>query len=64
MGLGSVNSVDSVLRRLQNAVDQRCSYTGCKLGCETDDGRDGKHEIVQENQVEVTEPFQTAVVAQ
>lgn len=52
-----------VLCRLKDAINQRCSYAGSKLGRQTDDGRDGKHQIVQQYKVEVSEPLQAAVVA-
>lgn len=60
----SLNPANDVLCRLQNAVDQCSPYAGRELGRQTDYGRDSKHEVVREHQVEVTEPFQPTVVAQ
>ena len=59
-----LNPVDGVLRWLQNAVNQSCSYAGSKLGRETDNSRDGKDKIVQQHKVEVSQPLKPAVITQ
>ena len=60
----SVNSADGLPRRLQETVNESGSYTSCKLCCETDDGRNGKDKIIQEDEVEVAEPLEPTIVTQ
>jgi len=58
------NPTHGLPRWLQNAVNEGGPYTGCKLGRQTDHCRYGKDQIVQQDQVEITQPLQPAVVAE